>query len=333
MFVRGGLRARLGLRSLIQRISTPEPKPLVLMYHRIADEPIDYWGLAVSPGNFQEQLRVVRSTRQALPLAKFVRKLMAGTLPRNAVALTFDDGYVDNLIAGKPRLDAADVPATFFLATGSIDRSEEFWWDELARLILLGNCPHRFELSVRGTFQIFDFGADSPERIEGSTTRRHVALRKIWQTLRCLGDKERRSIMVKIRTIFAGNDHHTTLGRAMTSEEVRALVSDDLVTIGAHTVTHPMLSGLETADCRREILESKRACEALVGAPIAAFAYPYGDFDSRAREVVKQAGFAFACSTHRGPASTSSDIFALPRVQVCNVDGDAFERILRSSGG
>ena len=334
MIVRGGLRVRSRLRSLIQRFSTPEPKPLVLMYHRIADEPIDYWGLAVSPVNFQEQLRVVRSTRQALPLAKFVRNLMAGTLPRNAVTLTFDDGYVDNLIAGKPRLDAADVPATVFLATGFIDRPEEFWWDELARLILLGNCPHRFKFAVRGTSQVFDFGTDSPARIEGGMTRRHTALREIWQTLRCLGDKERRSIMVNIRAAFAANDHHTTtLGRAMTSEEVRALVSDELVTIGAHTVTHPMLARLEPRDCHREIFESKRACEALAGTPIETFAYPYGDFDLQAREIVKQAGFTFAFSTQSGPATASSDIFALPRIHVCNLDGDAFERVLRSSVG
>ena len=56
---------------------------------------------------------------------------MAGTLPLDAVALTFDDGYVDNLVFGKPRLEAADLPATVFLATGYIDRFEPFWWDEL----------------------------------------------------------------------------------------------------------------------------------------------------------------------------------------------------------
>ena len=117
----------------------------------------------------------------------------------------------------------------------------------------------------------------------------------------------------------------------MTEEEVRALVRDGLVTIGAHTVTHPVLSELGVTACHREITESKFACEALIGAPVTAFAYPYGDFDAKARDAVKTAGFTFACSTRHGPASASSDMFALPRVHVANWNGDEFEEALRSA--
>ena len=107
----------------------------------------------------------------------------------------------------------------------------------------------------------------------------------------------------------------------MTSDEVLALVTDGLVSIGAHTVTHPVLSGFSAAACWRESIESKLACEALIGAPVTAFAYPYGAFDARAREVVKAAGFTFACSTWSGPATATSDVFAR----------DAFEHALRSA--
>jgi peptidoglycan/xylan/chitin deacetylase (PgdA/CDA1 family) len=311
-----------------------KPKPLILMYHRIADEPIDPWGLAVSPARFEEQLQVVRRTCHPLPLTEFVRRLMAGTLPANAVALTFDDGYVDNLASGKPRLAAADVPAMVFLTTGYIDRPERFWWDELARLVLLESNPQSFELMVGNETTRFDFGTESAEREDGTTAaasleKRHAALWTIWQILRRLEDDERRSIMLKLQLIFAGRDHRTGLGRAMSHEEVRALVADGLVTIGAHTVTHPVLAGLGAAACRREVTESKLACEALIGAPVMAFAYPYGDFDAGAREAVKTTGFTLACSTQRGPAIATSDVFALPRMHVPNLDGEEFERALR----
>jgi len=105
---------------------------------------------------------------------------------------------------------------------------------------------------------------------------------------------------------------------------------DGLVTIGAHTVTHPVLSKLGATACHREITESKIACEALIGTPVAGFAYPYGDLDAKARGVVKAAGFAFACSTLHEPTSATSDIFALPRIQVYNWGGDAFERALNA---
>ena len=95
--------------------------------------------LAVSPSHFEEQLHVLRRVRYPVPLTDFVRRLVAGTLPAHAVALTFDDGYADNFLAGKPRLEATDVPATIFLASGYIDCPAQFWWDELAQLVLTEN--------------------------------------------------------------------------------------------------------------------------------------------------------------------------------------------------
>jgi peptidoglycan/xylan/chitin deacetylase (PgdA/CDA1 family) len=60
----------------------------------------------------------LRRTRRAPPLTEFIRNLKAATLPEDAVTVTFDDGYADNLLAAKPLLAAADIPATVFLATG-----------------------------------------------------------------------------------------------------------------------------------------------------------------------------------------------------------------------
>jgi peptidoglycan/xylan/chitin deacetylase (PgdA/CDA1 family) len=336
MSIRRRLGIRTRLRSVVHRIWPPNPKPLILLYHRIAEDPIDHWGLAVSPARFEEHLCVLRRTRHPFPLSEFVRGLLADTLPADAVALTFDDGYVDNLIAGKPRLVAEDVPATVFLATGYIDRPEAFWWDELAKLILFDLGPQSFKIAIgEGTMQ-FDFGAGSPAREHGATataslTSRREALWTLRQALLPLDDETRRQIMVKLRSIFIGRDHRASLGRAMTGEEVRTLVADGLMTIGAHTVTHPVLSGLGAAACLREVTESKFACEALIGASVEAFAYPYGDHDAKACEAVKSAGFAFACSVKRAPAIAKSDVFALPRIYIPNLGGDEFERTLRSA--
>jgi peptidoglycan/xylan/chitin deacetylase (PgdA/CDA1 family) len=306
------------------------------MYHRIADDPVDHWQLAVSPARFEEQLDVLRRIRRPLPLSDFVRDLIAGTLPPTAVALTFDDGYVDNLVAGKPRLAAAGVPATVFLTTGFVDRHREFWWDELARLILFGNGPQSFELKIRGESFYFNIGTDSPAPRDRAMDSEPLSLRRaaivtIWKSIQRLDDDERELIMAELRSIFAEHNYCACSDRVMTGEEVRALVTDGLVTIGAHTVTHPVLAGLEPAACRREISESKRACEALTGAPVLSFAYPYGIFDANAREAVRIAGFSLACSARRGPALATSDPLALPRIHVSNWDGDAFERALRSA--
>ena len=137
------------IKSVVRRVFPPNPKPLILMYHRIADEILDPWALAVSPVHFEEQLSVLRRTRHPFPLTEFAAGLVSGTLP-NSVALTFDDGYVDNLEFAKPRLVAADVPATVFLITGYIDNLEPFWWDTVAALILSEKTLPDLELTVGG---------------------------------------------------------------------------------------------------------------------------------------------------------------------------------------
>src|SRR5580700_1203369 len=208
-------------------------KPLILMYHRIADEPIDPWDLAVSPAHFEEQLDVLRRTRRPLPLGEFMRMLDAGSLPPDAATLTFDDGYVDNLTAGLPRLVAAGVPATVFLATGFIDRCEPFWWDELARFILRENAPKSFEVEIQGRLINFEIGSESPagegDHMPDGPKDRRSALDALYEPLRHLDDEGRRATMIKLRSIFSAHDDCISLGRAMSSQEVRTLATSGLV--------------------------------------------------------------------------------------------------------
>lgn len=335
MSLRSKLRIRTRLRSVVRAVWPPPPRPLILAYHRIADEPVDPWNLAVSPSHFVEHLRVLRQTRHPLPLHEFIERHIAGTLPPHAVALTFDDGYVDNLTAAKPRLAAADVPATVFLATGYVDRSEPFWWDELANLILVGKCQGQFALVIRGKLIEFDLSVESRPRgdLRAPSRQRRSVLASLWQSLRHLDEEERRSAMAKLRSIFSKSECRTSLGRAMTGGEVQALAHDGLVTIGAHSVSHPVLSELKDTIRRREVKESKLACENLIGARVTAFAYPFGDFDAHVQEAVKAAGFVAACSFHPSSGQAvgaAADLLALPRVNVTDMDGNKLEQMLRS---
>src|SRR5262249_42116807 len=131
---------------------------------RISDERIDPWGMAVSPTHFEEQLQVLLRSRHPMPLTKFLFRFTAGTFPPHPVGITIYDCYADNLYAGKPRLLAADIPATVFLVTGYLDYAYEFWWDELARLVLLGRGPENLALLIDGQIKQFDFSAEPPAR-------------------------------------------------------------------------------------------------------------------------------------------------------------------------
>src|SRR4051812_29862078 len=105
---------------IFERLRRRKPRPVILMYHRIARVRHDPWGIAVHPELFEEQMDYVKRHRSAMPMDELVQQLSAGTLPADAVAITFDDGYRDNLVHAKAVLMRQGLPACLFLATGYV---------------------------------------------------------------------------------------------------------------------------------------------------------------------------------------------------------------------
>jgi peptidoglycan/xylan/chitin deacetylase (PgdA/CDA1 family) len=313
-------------------------RPLILMYHRITRAVVDPWELCVDPDRFEQHLDVLRRTRTPLSLEDFIGRLGTGALPKDAVAVTFDDGYADTFVNAKPLLASADIPATAFLPTNYLGRRQQFWWDELARLILLDGGLDVISCTFEGHARSFELGLAEPtpdvepmRTWSVPLTRRRAAFLAMWKVLRHTTDAERVSVMESFRSKLSCQTDADPLSRPMAHSEVRHLVDGGLITIGAHTATHPSLPGLERTAREREIVESKRACEALIGMPITGFSYPYGEFSAEVQRRVKIAGFAYAVSTDHAHITRKSDRFALPRIQVLDWDGDSFNAALHSA--
>jgi peptidoglycan/xylan/chitin deacetylase (PgdA/CDA1 family) len=332
-------RALLG-RALLGRIGRrlrPRPvQPLILMYHRVADARVDPWALAVHPDRFAAQLAVLRATRQPLALSEFVERAGRGTLPHDAVAVTFDDGYADNLRQARPRLAAAGVPATLFLATAFVGQAVEYWWDELARgllerdaalddAVVIGGSVHRLQLPAVADAA----GASAAWRAsEAPRTERQRLYHALWERLRALRATERDEAMQALRTALR-SPAPCPDDLPMTAADVRALAGDGLFEIGGHTATHPALPMLTHAERRREILDGKRACEALADREAIGFAYPHGANDADSRAAVAECGFRWACTTRSAPVPLAGgDVYALPRLAVLDWDAAAFTQAL-----
>src|SRR6185436_18085166 len=89
----------------------------VLLYHRVAAVAHDVHSLAVSPGTFRSQVERLRDSWQVLPLRTLAEAVTRGDPPERGLALTFDDGYLDNLLVAAEILRDLDLPATFFLTS------------------------------------------------------------------------------------------------------------------------------------------------------------------------------------------------------------------------
>jgi peptidoglycan/xylan/chitin deacetylase (PgdA/CDA1 family) len=328
--------AAMALRRYIGRLFDCRRAPVILMFHRIADPPCDPWALSVSPARFEDQMRALKARRIPLSMTEFVRRLEDGTLPALAVAVTFDDGYVDNLRTAKPILEKFGVPATVFLTTGFLGQQKEFWWDELARLILVRreeargtvviggrSMPVQLPPLSRGTAPRTTWRAWNPPR-----TARERLYFEVWKALQVLDHRARDLGLHEVRRLF-GQDSASPDDFPMTPGDVRQLIAGAGIEIGAHTRTHPPLSTLGLAERRSEIQESRTACEALTGTPVRGFAYPHGDLDKVTMDLVRDSGFHWACSTRAVAVNGARfDLFNLPRQQVCNWRAAKMQRAL-----
>ena len=297
--------------------------PAILMYHRIAVPNVDPWRLSVSPERFAERVQALRERRTVLSMDAFVARLQSGDLPHDALALTFDDGYLDNLHQAKPILEAAGVPATVFLTTGRIGTSEEFWWDELARMVLSRAEPLSATLMVEpGDLQIelprIDLEMEpraSWRAWDRPVTAREATYQTLWRALLDCAPEHRERVMAQLRRLFGASPPNPE-DLPMCAADVRMLVPDR-ISVGAHGCTHQRLTSLPAAARAEEIQRSRAEAGALSTFPVTGFAYPHGDRDVETIDMVRRAGYRWACSTREATIDPlRADLHDLSRIAV-----------------
>lgn len=313
------------VRSVRRRL---EGHALVLMYHRIAEPVVDPWELCVSRRNFAEQLAVLGSRTTVLPLREVAGRLRKARGARPLVAVTFDDGYADNLHDALPALRSAGVPATVFISTGHTGRADPFWWEQLADLILgPGERPGNLLIAVQGFNFAWPRGATDDRTVLPPAER--VALhRALWNELRVMPDALRADVLGQLRTWSRRPPGAGSLARPMTEQEVAALHGSGLVEIGAHARSHRFLTELPPVEREAEIRGSRDDCARMTGVAPTSFAYPHGAVDDATASAVQSAGFLVACCSHPGLMWSRGDRFRVPRIVAPDIDGEAFERTL-----
>lgn len=125
-------------------------KPIILMYHRVAKDVNDPHLLCVSPENFREHLRYLSQNKNIVRLSEILNR----NIPKNTVAITFDDGYADNLYAALPILKEFKAPATIFITAGLL--GQKFPWDDRASE---GRAMTEEELRLLGRESLIEIGS------------------------------------------------------------------------------------------------------------------------------------------------------------------------------
>ena len=228
----------------------------------------------------ERQLRYLRRAFEIVPLAAFAASVGAAGRPRRErrrAAIIFDDGLRSNVVVAYPILRALGVPATFFVCPGLIEERRWLWTHEARRRLQFAAARSRRALAG-------EVGA--PAEVEPFV-----------QWMKEIEFARRTQVEARLRQATAGfvpsRADHEAFDLA-DWHELRAL-DPSIVTIGSHSMTHPILPSLSTAGIEAELRDSRRLLEAKLARPIDLFSYPNDDVDERTLAAVRRHYSAAVC--------------------------------------
>ena len=323
------------MRRISAEVRRRSPRGVILLYHRVAGPRFDPLLLDVSPENFAAQMNTLQQQATVLALDEFESLRREGKLPVRAAAVTFDDGYADNFHAAAPLLARHGVPATVFVVSGMVGARGEFWWDDIERAAFAGR-PLPAAVPMPGIVWPGDRAATIPTpgwsmEMRGERTARQVLYQQMVHAVRLLDSPQRTRTVATLREWAGVDDTARESHRSVTADELRALGAAPGITIGAHTVSHPVLASLDEAEQRREMAESRAELERMTGAAVSAVAYPNGtsvDVSGKTARAAREAGFSSAYVNEPSCAWRGSSRWRVPRILVRDWDATEFARRL-----
>jgi peptidoglycan/xylan/chitin deacetylase (PgdA/CDA1 family) len=325
-----------GFGRVTQRLPAQRPRAVVLVYHRVGTGRLDPWQLMIDPEIFAQQMETLARDWSPMSLGELVQGFQMRRLPERAVAVTFDDGYADNLEVAALILLEHKIPATLFVATDLVDSGGPLWWDELASLLLepaklprmltLASCGgHQWPIPALPGHQCRSAdGAPPPWEAEPRTRLR--AYYEVWLALRALNVPTREAALDEIAD---WSKAPRPSGRVLlTWEQLREFAALPGFDLGAHTLTHPVLPNCSPDGARAEIAGSADRLRTEVGVEVEQFAYPFGAWSPGVARLVAELGFSAAYTTDGSAIAWRSSPYALPRVPAEAQAPGAFTKML-----
>jgi peptidoglycan/xylan/chitin deacetylase (PgdA/CDA1 family) len=223
------------------------------------------------------------------------------------VILTIDDGFKDNYDLAYPILKRLGLPATIFLTSGLVNTPTVPWVDEI------GIALAKTKLGNLYFPQLF---GDQVVAISNNEQKAET-LHRIYEKLLYLEHNTKVDLVDTLLSILSDKDDLLPHERIMLNwKEIKQMTQNN-ISFGAHTMTHPTLSKMDSKDAMREIIESKLIIEKKLGIRVRHFAIPNGqdeDFTEELRDFCRKAIFDSVVTTNYGVVKKESDLYNLPRV-------------------
>ncbi|WP_246408501.1 polysaccharide deacetylase family protein [Microvirga lupini] len=297
---------RSGLVALARRMPTSEECATILRYHSVsAGQNYCSPTIAVSPELFERQMSFLARNYIVFPLGELLARFARRELPKGSVAITFDDGYLDNATNALPILARYGLTATFFVTSDAVLGKGSFWVGWLYRAVATAS----------------DATLSRACQAMAGTARPGASRDACFAALAALVDNARggvrQSYLSELERLFPAMPPLAAPSDfMMTVNDLREMHQAGM-TIGAHTATHRVLAGIDRQVVQEELSRSKTDLETALETAVDHLAYPNGhvlkNVDETAISVAGEIGYVSAGTSRRGILTKTSSYLDLPR--------------------
>lgn len=283
-------------------------KASILCYHRVLPDKafaLEFGpnqSLIVPVSGFEKQMIILQKYYDVVSMDEMIHHIQS-TNTDYKVAITFDDGYKDNLLHALPVLEKYNMPATIYITTRFPEGNTWMWWYEVWDKL---NCTNKLKVKYSNKLIEYDLHLKK---------NKLVCFQNIRKLILSLNNESQNILLENITSSSVRNDYQDL---CLTWEEIKLLDQHPLITIGSHSHTHPNLKILTDDEIKSEMRFSKLLLEDILQHKIDHFAYPYGtlnEADDRVYDLAFNSEYLSAVTTRKDRLYKQSN-FELPRVGV-----------------
>jgi peptidoglycan/xylan/chitin deacetylase (PgdA/CDA1 family) len=294
-------------RVLRAAASLAGPSVVVLMYHSVVEDPkrsAKIIHTSHSRAAFESQMSALSRRFNPVSIEQVAEFAGDGRrLPPWSVAVTFDDGFLDNYHVALPILSRYGIPATFYIMVNAVETGLPPWYLRLNFAFSTTTMSSWKHPESGKTFEI------------GSAEGREAALTMAWELGAARSGIAQEQLTRQIEESLQIESLDERL--MMNWDQIRALRKEGHI-IGAHTLSHPNLAHVSEEDVRSEILGSKQRLEETLSEPIQHFSYPHPalnpQWNTQTMRITREAGFRSAVLTTPGSVLPGDEPLSLKRI-------------------
>lgn len=287
--------------------------PQILMYHRIIDSP---YINGLTPQEFEKQIAYIAKKFRVVPVEKLLAEVHSNTIQPYTMAVTFDDGHHDFYEAAWPILKKYNIPTTLYITTGFV--SDDLWlWPDLLKYIILNATNKQIEILPLGKISLL------PEDL---TTSWHI----LGDHCLTLSTPAREQFITQLAATVTLSPPKKPVAPFLpvSWKQLQDMVNEGL-DIGSHTISHPILKSLSTAELDDELTGSATVIQNQLSRRPKGICYPNGrriDIDNRVLEQARQSGYEYGLLA-RNHSILADSPFLVGRISTHN-DFDYFKWIV-----